>query len=295
MIGLGNDCLYPYYIRTDAKNFLRVACGHCLACRKKQTLEWSVRLLLESKSWHDVVTHATLTYNEQNLPFYDVSKSLYSDGSCGTFSLPILVKKDVQDFFKRLRKNSGRKFRYYVCGEYGPQTQRSHYHAIIFGADSYSDRLLLQDTWKKGTVFCRPLFGSSTTMYVAQYVQKKLFKSSENEDIRPPEFAVMSRKPAIGWDYFYNCLWKTGSVSSDDFFIDISGYKYGVPRCFIRKLVDLGEVEKTRLDVLESKQLFDYKRLSKQLLSSGVTIDDFFAKRRTDFYLQSKKKALIYN
>lgn len=64
-------------------------------------------------------------------------------------SIAILSKHDVQKFFKRLRyyiKNdtenllfnvpvSERKFRYYICGEYGPNTFRPHYHGLFFCDD----------------------------------------------------------------------------------------------------------------------------------------------------------------
>lgn len=66
----------------------------------------------------------------------------------------VLSKSDVQKFFKRLRRyieydkerllsdlpSEERKFRYYVCGEYGPTTLRPHYHGIIF-CDSHQFNL----------------------------------------------------------------------------------------------------------------------------------------------------------
>jgi len=55
-----------------------------------------------------------------------------------------LIKRDVQLFVKRLRKDQDArglaKIRYYLVGEYGDQTKRPHYHAAIFGEDFTDDR-----------------------------------------------------------------------------------------------------------------------------------------------------------
>ena len=45
-----------------------------------------------------------------------------------------LRKRDFQLFMKRLRKKySDDRIRFYACGEYGSETFRPHYHAILFG------------------------------------------------------------------------------------------------------------------------------------------------------------------
>ena len=79
----------------------------------------------------------TLTYNDESLPR---TKEGY----------PTLLKKQVQDYIKRLRnahvaylkkeqrkvhneyKITGKPIRYYAVGEYGSQTRRPHYHILLF-------------------------------------------------------------------------------------------------------------------------------------------------------------------
>ena len=44
-----------------------------------------------------------------------------------------LVKKDLQNFFKRLRKNNPElSFRYFAIAEYGGKYNRAHYHVVFF-------------------------------------------------------------------------------------------------------------------------------------------------------------------
>ena len=45
-------------------------------------------------------------------------------------------------FMKRLRKRfKGKRIRFYMCGEYGEQFDRPHFHACIFGVD-FPDKVL---------------------------------------------------------------------------------------------------------------------------------------------------------
>ena len=91
-------------------------CGSCAICLAEKSNNWVIRNYYEEKR-HKKKCFITLTYAEN---------------SC------ILVRKDLQDFIKRLRtyierKGSKEKFRYFYCGEYGERNGRPHYHLIIYG------------------------------------------------------------------------------------------------------------------------------------------------------------------
>ena len=111
-----NSLVYP--------DGLVVPCGKCLSCRIAKRREWTMRL------WHELPYHQssiflTLTYDDDNLP---------PNAS--------LSKSDLQKFFKRLRKDLSyvdRKIKYFAAGEYGPKTNRPHYHAIVFGLSLQGD------------------------------------------------------------------------------------------------------------------------------------------------------------
>lgn len=174
---------------------LDLPCGQCIGCRLERSRQWAVRCIHELKS-HDASAFLTLTYSPEYLP----------EG--GT-----LVKKHVQDFFKRYRKRYG-KLRYFYCGEYGDNGLRPHYHAIIFGHD-FSDKKL----WRRGS---NPLYVSESLnslwpygfssigdvtfescAYVARYITKKVtgVGAAEHYGDRLPEFIDMSRRPGIASDF----------------------------------------------------------------------------------------------
>lgn len=144
-------------------------------------------MILES-AVHAGSCFVTLTYNELTLPF----------GSK-------LVKKDVQDWIKRLRQVLyPQKIRYFLVGEYGDSTNRPHYHAAIFGLDQSlgggtdGRRGLVALTWKNGHSYTGDLSTKSAS-YICGYVTKKMTKKSDPRlKGRPPEFSLMSLRPGIG-------------------------------------------------------------------------------------------------
>lgn len=151
-------------------------CGQCLPCRINKRRVWLHRLLLEALS-HDSknITFLTFTYDDKSLP---------SDCS--------ISRRPLQLFFKSLRKAiAPRKIRYYAVGEYGEQSQRPHYHAIIYGLPPEFD---YQKFWHLGFTMAGS-FTSDSAQYVAGYVVKKFIKRG---DLRKREFTAMSLKPAIG-------------------------------------------------------------------------------------------------
>ncbi len=194
-----------------------VACGQCIGCRLDKAKEWAIRCVHEAQL-HEENCFITLTYNNQNLP---------RDGS--------LDKTHFQKFIKRLRKNSGKKIRYYMCGEYGEKLSRPHYHAILFGYD-FKDKTLnqpcqgktlyiseeLEKTWQKGYCTVGQMTFDSAG-YCARYALKKI-TGKKAEQINPktglkhyetqhqdtgeittllPEYTAMSRRPGLGNTWYY--------------------------------------------------------------------------------------------
>ncbi|AXL14724.1 replication initiator protein [Microviridae sp.] len=217
-----------------------VPCGQCIGCRLDHSRDWALRCVLEA-SLYDDNCFLTLTYDEDHLP---------GDRS--------LVKPHFQKFFKRLRKKyEPRKIRYFMCGEYGENLGRPHYHAIIFnyrpddcelfepsrsGEDQYTSATI-QSLWGKGLCTIGEV-NYQTAAYTARYCLKKVTGSAADAHYErvneyfnftyqiEPEYAEMSRRPGIGSDWYKQ--FSTDVFPSD--FITIDGEKHRIPRFFTNRL-----------------------------------------------------------
>lgn len=210
------------------RKFTEIPCGHCIGCRIMYSREWANRCLLESECV-DSSYFLTITYNNDFVP-----RSHYVDQNTGeVFDSLTLKKRDLQLFFKRLRKavvvrdgleeSSTAGVRYFCCGEYGSHTYRPHYHAIIFGlrlddlklykrnfhGDCLYTSEFLQNCWSSkssplGFIVVAPC-SWETCAYTARYVCKKAFgidKAFYEAHGLEPEFTLMSRRPGIGRPWF---------------------------------------------------------------------------------------------
>ena len=197
----------------DVTEFVEIPCGKCSGCRLQRSREWANRCMLELE-YHKSSYFVTLTYDDAHVPIH-----YYSDPETGE-ALPSmsLVKRDFQLFMKRLRKKFGEGIRFFASGEYGSETFRPHYHAIIFGLElddlvpykrsaqgfQYFNSASLQEVWPNGFAVVAAVTWE-TCAYTARYVMKKLTGPEaefyENFNI-VPEFSLMSRKPGIARQYY---------------------------------------------------------------------------------------------
>jgi len=229
-------CIAPIYLE---KQGLTVPCGHCNFCLANRRADWTFRLYQESK--HASSAHfLTLTYDDAHLP---AGKTL--------------VYKDLQNFWKRMRAY-GINLRYYACGEYGEESNRPHYHAIIFGYDwpdkrhyatnSRGDRRYVSQALDTQWSFGKCEIGSVTPEscgYVARYVMKKIVGEQAKEHyqrIDPltgevhdllPEYVNMSTRPGIGHGFFHK--FKDELISQDS--VLVKGRKVKLPK-YYDKLID---------------------------------------------------------
>lgn len=166
------SCINPFGLKTGEL----VPCGKCLACKKRRVSGWSFRLLNQGRV-SDSAHFITLTYDTKHVPITD-------RGYMG------LSKRDVQLFFKRLRKSheSGTQIKYYACGEYGGKTFRPHYHIILFNAKLE----LIQPAWQLGQVHYGDVSGASIG-YCLKYICKEGKIPLHKNDDRQKEFALMSK------------------------------------------------------------------------------------------------------
>lgn len=224
-----------------------IRCGQCIGCRIEKQQAWAIRCLAESKCHEDNV-FVTLTY--EDLPMH---------GS--------LNYSHFQQFMRRLRhwgkQNGYKNIRFFMCGEYGENLARPHYHALLFGVrfpdavksnsvysrtDVFSSEILSK-LWGKG--FCTiGEVNYATAQYVASYVLKRHTVTSDSDDHYrrvdvhtgelielKPEFAQMSLKPGIGlaWlETYWRDLYTTGHNA-----VIVNGTKKRIPRYYSEKMREL--------------------------------------------------------
>jgi hypothetical protein len=157
-----------------------------------------------------------------------------------------LEKRDVQLFFKRLRKASSTKIKYYVAGEYGGKTKRPHYHAIIFNA-AVND---IEAAWMLGTVHYGDVSGASVG-YTLKYMSKQSQIPQHSNDDRKKEFALMSK--GLGANYLTLPItdWHKADMENRMYVNVGDGKKAAMPRYYKNKLY----TEEER------KQIADYAQL----------------------------------
>lgn len=222
------ECLYPKYI---AKNDVTVPCGSCAFCGATKRSDWALRLHYEARR-HYGSKFVTLTYANNELSWHNGS--------------PQLVKRDLQLWFKRVRK-AGYKMRYFAVGEYGSKTYRPHYHIILFG-EVPDD--VLRKAWGKGHVHIGQVNQASIMYCLGYLVNGKGWKMRHK---RVPPFTTMSRRPGLGASYLSKdmILWHKSDRKN---YAILDGEKRHLPRYYKCKI--FSKVDLVRIAVRDGKAAF---------------------------------------
>lgn len=244
-------CYRPVVIKNPKTGkHMSVNCRQCLECRQKRSREWSLRCMFEaSKFEHN--SFLTLTYEKSPL---------------------FLKKRDLQLFFKRLRKRlDPLKIRYFACGEYGDKKKRPHFHIILFNYD-FPDKYRIEDSntghsqymsdfltdvWSLGRCTIEDVTVNSCA-YCALYSSlgsKALPKFLQGY----PEFNVMSRN--IGVDVMLERF--DEYIKTDEIYFD--GKKYNIPQCVLNKVYSDRDKEFNLTYLSLKKARVDKARLSGRL------------------------------
>lgn len=215
---IGINCVSPIHIINpyDGKPYT-VPCGKCAPClnvkrsrlisqietlRHNSAVTYFVHLTYDSfhlpvccfgdglscvTSWNCL--HRAFQDQEISTPYFKDLNALdftllkrgSVDTKCqrlGSFRYGVLVKKDLQLFFKRLRRyfnvtlSRNIKFKYFAIGEYGCEAFRPHYHAIISLPEKLDYATMYRGicyAWKFGRVRLQ-VVRSSAASYCASYI-----------------------------------------------------------------------------------------------------------------------------
>lgn len=234
-------CIYPYHLPEIGVD---VPCGKCIQCRIQKRKEWAMRCYHELDSW-DKSIFVTLTY-----------KDLPPNGS--------ISKKDLQKFFKRLRKSLGdRKIRYYASGEYGDRTHRPHYHIIIFGLD-FDDVDIIRNAWP----YCdwqalgmKPfgLVEQKSIEYVARYIDKKYYGQLADEIYLLHGLEVPFQLCSLGLGREY--VDKNADRLREDQITTVRGQIYSLPRYYLNRLNIMPDERKQQAYFTECETVAHYTGL----------------------------------
>lgn len=284
-------------------NRLLIPCGQCTSCRIQKSREWANRLMMELQD-HQEAWFVTLTYNNEH-------GRLAADDNGEVYEWLTLCKSDFQNFMKRLRKNSGQKLRFYACGEYGTDTYRPHYHAIIFGL--HLDDLQVYKKSELGFLYYTSPFLDSvwseeiekldlstgkkvkvkeqigyvvvaevtweTCAYTARYVTKKMTGAESvfyEEMFLEPPFSLMSRKPGIAHDYYER---NKDNIFTQEFInlsTDKGGLKFTPPKYF-KRLGLMDENYSVVEDKSEQSSKMAVEKTKLKLSKCSYTLDELLA------------------
>lgn len=203
-----------------------VPCGKCSDCRGRSISAWSFRLMQQEKISNNA-EFITLTYDTSFVPISE--KGFMS-----------LQKRDLQLFFKRLRKANGDiKIKYFAVGEYGGKSFRPHYHLILFN----TNRETIQTSWGLGQVHYGTVTGASVG-YTLKYMSKKKRIPVHKNDDRIPEFRLMSK--GLGANYLSQSMvhWHKSDLENRMYCNLKDGKKISMPRYYKERLYTDSEKEK---------------------------------------------------
>lgn len=245
-------------------------CGKCPSCRKRRTSGWSFRLVKEGERSKSAL-FITLTYDTEYVPITNN----------GYMSLDL---KDLQKFFKRLRKLTDEKLKYYAVGEYGSTKKRPHYHIILFNANQeHVKRAWALNNHTIGNYHIGNVSAASIG-YTLKYMSKKQQIPQHKNDDRIKEFSVMSK--GLGSNYLTNAMikWHKQLIEQRMYVPIEDGKKIAMPRYYKDKIYNEEEKGKIALYMAKISEELDLE-ISKEFES--FTEQEYIMSER---HLQSFKK-----
>lgn len=237
-----------------------VPCGRCAFCLSNRRSQWMFRIHHEMRTQVHPGWFITMTYSDKYVPKKD-----------GVLSLRF---RDVQLFLKQVRK--AKYYCKYICvGEYGGDTQRPHYHILLW---TDADPIKLEAIWHRGHFHIGKL-NMASAMYTLKYIiQPKQVLDPSREKPR----AQFSRGLGLSFLTSRQYAHLAGDYGDPQLFSVIDGKKVAVPLYYKRKIFTK---EQMRKQASKSKweAIRKRRKLMRVLIAQGITdTKSYILKLRTE-------------
>ncbi|AXH73996.1 MAG: replication initiator protein [Microviridae sp.] len=258
-----NTCISPFRVIDAELGVIDVPCQKCYMCKRRRVLGWAFRLEQQLKV-SSSQSFITLTYNTDTLPILDnLQHTLNPD--------------DITIFMKRLRNYNDKKLKYYVCGEYGDDTKRPHYHMLLYNAKIDT----IQKAWDKGIVH----YGNvemPSIVYALKYIMKPGRIPEFNGDKRQKEFQRMSK--GLGANYVTEAVknYHLSDLVENNHITFLDGKKAAMPRYY--KNLIYSEYKRKSLN-----KLIEIKRSNTILETDETLIKNHYEAVNRNIKIQSLK------
>lgn len=279
---------------------VEIPCGQCIQCRLARARDTAIRCVHESK-FYDANCFLTLTVSDECI------NEIFPGGS--------LNHRPFQLFMKRLRKKYQgvtevihpktkkvvRPIRCVMCGEYGEQLKRPHYHVLLFNFD-FPDKKLFRKVGDTRLYISKELeklwpYGFSTigditfdsAAYVAKYVTKKItgdmadehYLNVETGEILKPEYIKFPQGFGLGrlfYEEYKEQIYSHDFVRTGDKDFKMKPPKYYDKIYDIDYHEELEKLKKERLHQAQKVRLTDEQKEVKE----RIILDrlEFYSKRK---------------
>lgn len=226
-----------------------VPCGKCAFCFQNKRNSWMFRIYHEMRTQMHKGYFLTLTYDERHV----------RRTAEGRLSLRF---RDVQLWLKVLRR---RKYyvKYIIVGEYGSETQRPHYHALLW---TDCPPLELEKLWFRGKMH----FGNLTlasAMYTLKYIIQPKQKDEKGVERTRAQFSK-----GLGLAYLSEAAYNyhTFDYDNPELFSVIDGKKVSLPRYYRQKIFTKYQLQK---EAHKSKweSIRRRRKLMRELKAQGIS------------------------
>lgn len=250
------SCIKPIIVKQSTGRH-RVPCGKCAFCLKAKRDQWLFRLHHETRTQQMPAYFLTLTYDEKHVPRKKGVKTLYF--------------RHLQLYFKKIRKE-GYNIKYVAVGEYGSQTLRPHYHAILWTTASCE---VLSEKWHHGSVH----FGNLTAASIA-YTLKYIVQPKQGDNETKQRSRLQASK-GIGASYLTAEVheYHSGDEENPVFESRIDGAVRPLPRYYRTKIFTKYQLGLNR-DFQTKRATKQYRDEYRRLMKFQPNVKDYIKQRQ---------------